>query len=168
MPGLNTYEKLFGVGLFGALISFLLLASALVVDWRIGYPKLMNNAVPLRYIASALFILGLSLHFWTMFTLRNWWKKGRLCTQGPFKYLRHPMYAAWITFITLGLALTLNSWVILLWSVILHPIWHLLVVKEEKMAEDVFGDQYRKYFSQRGRFIPRFRPPPDAETDMSS
>jgi protein-S-isoprenylcysteine O-methyltransferase Ste14 len=168
MSRLNAYEKYFGVGPFGALISFLLLALAWLVDWRIGYPKIMHNPLPLRYIALVLFVSGLYLHFWTMFTLRNWWKEGRLCTKGPFKYLRHPMYAAWITFITLGLALALNSWVILLWSIILHPIWHHLVIKEEKMAEYVFGDQYRNYFSRRGRFIPRFRPPSDAGTNMSS
>ena len=65
------------------------------------------------------------------------------------------MYAAWITFVALGLVLALNSWIFLVWAVVLHPIWHWLVRKEEAMMVDRFGDDYRRYASQAGRFIPR-------------
>jgi len=156
MSGLSTYEKFFGVGPLGALISFALLVLARMIDRHIGHTGLMSHPAPLRYIAVVLCALGLFLHFWTMFTLRNWWRKDGLCTHGPFKYLRHPMYAAWVTFISLGLSLALNSWIFLFWSMILHPIWHLLVTKEEKIMEQAFGDQYRNYCLRKGRFIPRF------------
>jgi protein-S-isoprenylcysteine O-methyltransferase Ste14 len=156
VPEINRYKKIFGVGPSGAIISFLLLTVALFVDRRLGCPKLMNNPVPLRCIALTLIGLGLYLHSWAFFTLRNWWRRDSLCTKGPFRYLRHPMYSAWITFVSFGFALILNSWIILFWSIVLHPIWHLLVVKEEKMLENIFGSQYRKYSSQTGRFIPKF------------
>jgi len=41
---------------------------------------------------------------------------------GPFKYVRHPMNAAWITFVSSGLALYLNFRVYFLWGVALHLI----------------------------------------------
>jgi protein-S-isoprenylcysteine O-methyltransferase Ste14 len=65
------------------------------------------------------------------------------------------MYAAWVSFISPGLAFALNSWMILLWSLLLHPLWHILVSKEEKMVEDIFGDEYRRYSKGTGRFLPR-------------
>ena len=154
-PGIGKYRKVFGVGPSGALISILLLALALLVDRSLGHPRIAENPMPLRYAACALFFLGLCLHIWTMAMLRNWWQKDRLCTRGPFKYLRHPMYAAWVTLVSLGLALVLNSWVVIAWAVLLHPIWHRWVMEEEKMMEALFGDQYRRYASHTGRFVPR-------------
>ena len=79
----------------------------------------------------------------------------RLCTQGPFKLFPHPMYAAWITSICSGVILYLNSWVLLFWPVLLHPIWHSLVSKEEITMLENSGDEYREYAIRTGRFVPR-------------
>ncbi len=153
---LNRYQKIFGVGPLGALLSILFLGFAWLVDWWLGHPQILTDPRPIKYVALVLFVLGLCLHFWTVSTLRHWWKEDELCTHGPYKYLRHPMYAAWISFVGLALALGLNSWVILIWSVLLHPIWHLLVAKEERIMENVFGDKYRQYLARTSRFVPRF------------
>ncbi len=64
------------------------------------------------------------------------------------------MYAAWITFISPGVAVYLNSWILLLWVVSLHPVWHRLVIHEEKMMCQRFQDEYRAYAQRTGRFIP--------------
>jgi len=57
----------------------------------------------------------------------------------------------------MGVALVINSWVYVLWALLLHPIWHVLANREEKIVEDVFGDEYRHYAARTGRFVPRFR-----------
>ena len=146
-------KKIFGVGPKGAFISLLLLAIAGWVDYLWGHPVLLRDATPLRVSGVVLVVIGLGLHFWSFRTLQNWWANDRLCTFGPFAYFRHPMYAAWITFIFLGVALYLNSWIFLFWIVLLHPIWHRLVAKEEKMMLETFGDEYRAYAAQTGRFF---------------
>jgi len=105
----------------------------------------------------AFVLTGIALHLWTAWTLRNWWIKGQLCITGPFKYFRHPMYAAWITFISFGTVSLLTSWVYIVWAVSLHPIWHRLVSKEEQMMFELFGNDYEEYTKQVGRFIPRIR-----------
>ena len=148
-------EKIFGIGPLGALLSSMLLALFWCVDHIIGNPSIMAHPAPLKYTAAVLIAIGLGLHFWTLFTLRNWWMNDRLLTSGPFKYFRHPMYAAWITFISSGIGLFLNSWILLLWVAALHPIWHLLITKEEKMMAENFGDEYREYAARTGRFFPR-------------
>jgi protein-S-isoprenylcysteine O-methyltransferase Ste14 len=153
--GKGRFQKLFGIGPAGAAISLLLLALCMWVDRMIGRPISVGYAAPMKALGMVLIILGLGLHFWSFWTLRHWWADDRLCTSGPFKYFRHPMYAAWITFVASGAALYLNSWVYVLWAIVLHPIWHKLVGKEEAAMADAFGDAYRKYARQTGRFLPR-------------
>ncbi len=139
----------------GAAVSFLLLAFIYWIDRMVGHPAVMVNEIPMKTAGVFLVVIGLGLHFWAFFALRNWWVDNRLCTQGPFRFLRHPMYAAWITFICSGVILYLNSWVLLFWLVLLHPIWHLLVRKEETAMIENFGDEYREYAIITGRFVPR-------------
>ena len=152
---LSRFQKIFGVGPVGALVSLILVAAASWMDQLLGHPTLLTHAVPLKLVGVGLCIAGLGLHAWTLWTLRNWWLKDMLCTEGPFKWLRHPMYAAWITFVSFGVALFLNSWVFLILAVLLHPIWHRLVMQEEKIMLTSFPDEYPNYSIRTGRFIPR-------------
>lgn len=87
--------------------------------------------------------------------MRKWWAKDELCTRGPFKWFRHPMYAAWITFIFPAVALYINSWIILFSVVMIHPIWHQLVIQEETMLFEIFQNEYLVYAARTGRFFPR-------------
>ena len=111
----------------------------------------------MRIAGGLLIFAGLVLHFWTMYTLRNWWVKNQLCTTGPFRWFRHPMYAAWITLVSLGVALYFNSWILLIWVVSLHPVWHRLIIGEERVMADHFPDTYHAYAKRTGRFVPRLR-----------
>jgi protein-S-isoprenylcysteine O-methyltransferase Ste14 len=67
------------------------------------------------------------------------------------------MYAAWITFICPGIALYFNSWLYLLWVLVLHLIWHPLVKKEEVLMVKTFGDMYKDYAMRTGRFFPNIK-----------
>lgn len=152
---LRKYKKIFGVGPFGAIISVALLIIAWWVDQILGHPAISGNPILMKIIALPLIGMGIGLHMWTGWTLRNWWIKDQLCTMGPFRYLRHPMYAAWITFIALGISLYLNSWIFILWYLFLQPIWHRLVLTEEAMMADTFEKEYHKYAERTGRFVPK-------------
>lgn len=157
MATLSSYKKLFGIGPLGMLITVLTFGGAWLLDHGIDHPQLPANPVFLRYAAGFFIVFGLFLHSWTFVTLRNWWKSEQLCIMGPFRYFRHPMYAAWMSFVSMGVALWLNSWVYVFWALLLHPIWHALAKREEKIVEDIFGDEYRRYAARTGRFVPRFR-----------
>ena len=143
----------------GALISLMLLLSTFIIDRELDGLIIMSHAILIKFVGVVFIIIGTALHLWTAWTLRNWWIKGQLCIVGPFKYFRHPMYAAWITFISFGTALFLNSWVYIVWAILLHPIWHKLVSKEEQMMVELFANDYIVYAEQVGRFIPRIQKP---------
>lgn len=139
----------------GASISLLMLVFFIWINRLFGQPVFMVEAAPMEILGTALVIFGFGLHMWSLLTLRNWWSNNQLCTLGPFKYFRHPMYAAWITFISSGVALYLNSWIYLLWVISLHPLWHKLVTKEESTMIETFGHVYKDYARLTGRFFPR-------------
>jgi len=152
-------NKIFGVGMVGALISVAAGVSLWVVDRMLGHPQIAAHAAIPRAVGTLLAALGLGIHFWAACTLRNWWLEDRLCTAGPFRFFRHPMYAAWITFVIPGVGLLLNSLTLLLLPAFLHPVWHRLVVREERLMERLFGETYRTYARRTGRFFPRFARP---------
>ena len=148
-------EKIFGTGPIGLILSIALLPFFWWLNQILGHPSVLDRPAPLRYVSALLILTGGGLYLWSFITLRNWWMNDRLCTSGPFRWFRHPMYAAWITFIAPGIALFLNSWVLLLWVAILHPLWHILVMREEKMMRESFGKDYGEYAARTGRFFPR-------------
>ena len=150
-------EKIFGIGPKGALISVVLLIFFLILDQVTGLPPITRDPGFIRVPALLLILCGLALHAWSFFTLRSWWKENQLCTRGPFRFFRHPMYAAWITFICPGVAIFFNAWTLLLWLLLLHPIWHWLVTWEERWMLELFGEPYRDFSAKTGRFLPRLR-----------
>jgi protein-S-isoprenylcysteine O-methyltransferase Ste14 len=148
-------QKLFGIGPIGAVISCGLLTIAFWIDGLFRNVAISENPSSIRVVGVALLAIGLGLHFWSMWTLRHWWVEDQLCTIGPFKWFRHPMYAAWISFILPAIALLFNSWIILFSVVLIHPLWHKLVIREERVMFDKFQNDYRAYAEITGRFFPR-------------
>jgi protein-S-isoprenylcysteine O-methyltransferase Ste14 len=155
MMNLDRWKKITGVGPCGAAISLVVVLICWMVSKAFGHPEIIENPLPLRVIGIVLILSGLGLHVWSVQTLRGWWDHDRLCTGGPFKFFRHPLYAAWITFMVPGAVLCFNSLVFLFGIVAVHPIWHLLVRKEEQLMTGLFGEEYRLYADRTGRFIPR-------------
>lgn len=149
-------KKIFGVGPLGALISLVLLAITAGIDHYAGLGTITRYAGAAHLAGWLLVILGLGLHIWSFTTLRAWWVEDQLCTQGPFRLVRHPMYAAWISLIAPGVVLILNSWIYLVWLLAVQILFNRLVLREEETMGRLFGDAYRTYASQTGRFLPRF------------
>lgn len=92
---------------------------------------------------------------------RNWSpslevvQEQKLVTQGIYHNLRHPIYTAMFLF-TIAQALLLQNWLAGLGGLISYiPIYLTRVPREEQMMLDHFGDEYRDYMRQTGRFLPR-------------
>jgi protein-S-isoprenylcysteine O-methyltransferase Ste14 len=148
-------KKIFGVGPLGALMSLVLIAIAAGVDRYADLGAITRHGTAAGLAGGLLMILGIGLHGWSFMTLRAWWGRDQLCTGGPFRFVRHPMYAAWISLVAPGLVLILNRWILVIWLVGLHVLWHGLVPREEHTMIRIFGDAYRTYASRTGRFLPR-------------
>ncbi|MBA2632497.1 MAG: isoprenylcysteine carboxylmethyltransferase family protein [Chloroflexi bacterium] len=81
-----------------------------------------------------------------------------LVTHGPYRYLRHPVYASFAA-IASGTALVFRSYVMLGLSVMLVVTERWWASAEERLlaSTEGFGDSYRTYAARTGRFFPRLR-----------
>jgi protein-S-isoprenylcysteine O-methyltransferase Ste14 len=77
----------------------------------------------------------------------------RIIDQGPYQFLRNPMYLGHLIFMT-GLAITFRS----LPAVALlafHLVWfHMRVLEDERHLEEIFGAEYASYKARVKRWIP--------------
>jgi len=115
-----------------------------------------------RLAAWAVLILNLGLFYWCHKSLgRNWSmmleirKDHKLILNGPYKYVRHPMYTHfWTLMIFQGIML--DNWFLLAFGVITWGILYFLRIKqEEKMMIEEFGDEYIEYITRTWRLVPK-------------
>ena len=92
---------------------------------------------------------------------RNWspllevQQRHTLVTEGVYRRIRHPMYAAHALW-GIAQALLLQNWIAgpsLL--AFFAPLYLLRTPREEQMMLDHFGEEYRQYMSRTGRIVPR-------------
>jgi len=77
-----------------------------------------------------------------------------LVVEGPFRFVRHPAYSGDLA-LWLGSALaTLNVLLLVLWPLYVLGATMQSRVEDELLASK-FGDEYRRYATRVGRFVPR-------------
>jgi protein-S-isoprenylcysteine O-methyltransferase Ste14 len=149
------FQKTFGSGPIGVVVSLILLFIAYLINRQFYLPLIPDNPLLLDSIFVAAIVLTLVIIAWSLRSLPAADRGNRLCTSGAFRYVRHPLYAAFLSVFNFGLAIWLNSYVYLVWALLLHPVWQYLVLDEERMMIATFGDAYREYEKRTGRFFPR-------------
>jgi len=115
-------------------------------------------------IGAAVFALALWLLWRSHADLGRQWsvrleiKEGHaLITEGVYRHIRHPMYAA--TFLwAIAQLLLLHNWIAGPAFLATFALLYLRrVPREEQMLVDHFGEGYRAYAGRTGRIIPRLR-----------
>jgi protein-S-isoprenylcysteine O-methyltransferase Ste14 len=114
-----------------------------------------------RWIGVGLSVVGLLLLIWVHHNLGRQWSTNlqlrenhTFITNGPYRWVRHPMYTALFSFF-IGLSLISASWLIVLLVVASIFVLYTRIGKEEAMMIERFGDEYRAYMQRTGRFFPR-------------
>ncbi len=138
-------------------------AAALFGGWwldRYVLPLPLDDGLASRPLGWVGLAVGLALLGWTLWTFHRhhttvnpYASATTLCTGGPFRFSRNPIYLGdW--FLLIGISLLMNT----LWPVIFAPlIWIMLrfgVIRyEEAHLEAKFGDAYRDYKTRVRRWI---------------
>ncbi|HSL31636.1 MAG TPA: isoprenylcysteine carboxylmethyltransferase family protein [Anaerolineales bacterium] len=116
----------------------------------------------LRWTGIGVAFLGFGLLQWAQNTLgRNWSdtprmiKEQALVISGPYQFIRHPIYTAFLLILS-SLLLVSSNWLIgLAWiSMAVIEIASRIGFEEQLMLEN-FGDRYRAYMERTGRLLPR-------------
>jgi protein-S-isoprenylcysteine O-methyltransferase Ste14 len=78
----------------------------------------------------------------------------RLITQGVYRYVRHPMYAALFLY-SIGQALVLPNWVVgPSYLVAFGILFAFRIGAEERMMLETFGDEYAAYMARTKLLVP--------------
>lgn len=153
---LNSYERIFGAGPRGILISVVLFYMAYYLEAIIGLPLIFNSD-ELRYCVFAVFVLlGSAFVVWSLYSLPPKERGKRLVTSGAYQYVRHPLYASFLLFFNTSLAFLLDNWIYLIWAIVLFPVWSVNVKREEQLMANTFGKAYEVYCEKTWRFFPKF------------
>lgn len=154
--------------IIGSVFFFLYLAlfivASLLVDYYLGFPKLLTT--PLNIMVSVpILALGLSLMIWSILQFVK--VKGtpvpfkpppKLITTGPYAYVRHPQSTSWfIIFIGLGFLFQSISLVFIFTPLFILISEFRLKKIEEPELEKRFGKEYIEYKKRVPMYIPRLR-----------
>lgn len=81
----------------------------------------------------------------------------RLITDGPYAYVRNPIYSGFMALMA-GYCVSVGGYLAGMLSLtILFGILRTRTLLEERLLEDRFSDEYRRYRDRVGRFLPRLR-----------
>jgi len=80
-------------------------------------------------------------------------KTTRLVTQGPYRFIRHPMYAS-LFYLAWGVFLKQINLLSTLLALIVSLTLLLTAVYEERENQKIFGEEYIEYMKRTKRFIP--------------
>ena len=115
----------------------------------------------LRWTGFATGIVSVIFWTWTQVTLDTQWSAQlqlieghRLITSGPYARIRHPLYAGMLGW-CVSLSLLTANWIFVATCAlsVAGLLWR--IPKEEQMMIEAFGDEYKNYMKQTGRFFPK-------------
>lgn len=131
------------------IIPVLILLSSGFFDSESYFSISSNNYTRLAGLIIA--FLGFLLMNWSVIVLGSQFsvevtiQEGhKLITDGPYKYFRHPRYIGILGFFG-GIPLIYNTWVPYFAWLILLVVLLWRIKDEEKMMEEEFGEEWRKY-----------------------
>lgn len=127
--------------------------------------KWSNLRLPawLRWSGAGLGAACLPLSYWVFSTIGKnitptveTRENHELVTNGPYRWVRHPLYSVGISFF-ISLSVLAANWLMGLASLLVLAMLLVRLPKEEAKLIERFGNEYREYMKRTGRFFPRLK-----------
>ena len=123
---------------------------------KVGFPEWV------RWLGIAIGIMDVGLIYWLFSSIGSGIsptsatrKAHKLSTSGPYRWVRHPLYTAGTTlFISFGMMA--DNWFIAALGILAFIAMAKRTPQEEANLIEKFGDEYRTYMNNTGRFLPKF------------
>lgn len=122
--------------------------------------QFVPHSVPFESSGLGLCVLGAAIACWARYLLGENWsatvqlkQSHQLITDGPYRWVRHPIYAGFLL-LFFGNAMLVGDWRGLLAVVIVFlSFWRKLRLEERWLSQH-FGDAYREYSAHSRALIP--------------
>lgn len=115
-------------------------------------------------VAAVLSAASISLISYTLGTHRQrlalWHQQNdrpqNIVTEGAYKYIRHPFYAAFILALLAMVVLCASPWTLAVGLTGLLMLNHTAAGEERRLQASEFGEEYKNYLRRSGRFFPQW------------
>ncbi|HVF24563.1 MAG TPA: isoprenylcysteine carboxylmethyltransferase family protein [Anaerolineales bacterium] len=122
----------------------------------------LSFPVWLRWFGVGIALIGFALLQWAQVTLGRSWsdtprmmKNQALIPSGPYQFIRHPIYTAFILILGSSLLISSNWLIGLTWAGMTVLDIASRIGFEESLMVEYFGDQYRECIKKTGRLLPK-------------
>lgn len=147
---------------------FTLVWFAAMVSYVVGWGWVQYFGVPLplwmRWVGVGLGVVSAPFFFWVHWVLGENFnptvyirEEQTLVEEGPYRWIRHPMYTAYLVSYLCYFLLTANVLIGVMGFLAIVSIMWARVPQEEAALCEKFGDAYQDYMRRTGRFLPRLR-----------
>ncbi len=150
--------SIFGVGPWFVLLSAVFTVAAL---WTrsldpvlFAIPAVIPRWLQLG-LGAALLAVGLPFFVWSLVILNRGFPEGRLFTEGPYRFCRHPVYGCWVVFNVPGIILLVGTWLGFIVVALMYVTVRVLARTEERFLARTFGDQWEAYKARTPAVFPR-------------
>jgi protein-S-isoprenylcysteine O-methyltransferase Ste14 len=116
----------------------------------------------LRWAGVGIALLGFVLLQWSQNTLGMNWsdtprmiKEQSLITSGPYQFIRHPIYTAFLLILGSTLLISANWFIGFAWIGMTGLEVASRIGFEENLMLEYFGEQYREYMQRTGKLLPK-------------
>jgi len=114
-------------------------------------------------VASSIYLAALGLFFWAIQTnSRSTFSAAfstdvplRLVKEGPYRWIRHPFYCAYLLTWSAGFVATGHLWLLPTVAVMVGVYLKAALLEEEKFAQSPLAQAYQEYQESAGRFLPK-------------
>lgn len=136
-------------------IPFLVIAIALTIL----FPRIFTFGeairTPFRIAGIILLAAAVAFYIATLYLMVPGIRKNQLITGGVYRLCRNPLYFALLILLIPGLGLLVNSWIILISSLLGCLAFRKFIPEEEEQLERIFGEEYRQYRDKTAWFFPK-------------
>ncbi|MFA6355780.1 MAG: isoprenylcysteine carboxylmethyltransferase family protein [Candidatus Omnitrophota bacterium] len=140
---------------------FVIAAFAVALGWFFVRDSIgtYSGSVIGEAIGAVIMVVGVAGYLWALFVLRRNWsisaeiKEGHtLVTNGPYRFVRHPMYY-FMMLVLIGSGLLISNYMILIFSPIVGIAYYFRAKVEERMLKEEFAG-YGEYAKRTKMLIP--------------
>ena len=150
-------RQFFGIGPVGIILTILIWFIVHYLEIILNVPKMIIHPTFRIALMSIFMIDALYLLIGGNYYLGKSGRGKEIAKQGPFQFIRHPIYSVWIFSFTGILAMIFHSWGLIISVIPIAIFWSWQVQHEEAEMLNKFGDEYVTYMEQTGQFLPSWR-----------
>jgi protein-S-isoprenylcysteine O-methyltransferase Ste14 len=111
--------------------------------FRVGGPPLL-----VKVIALLMLLPGVTMWIWSVKLILTNVPQNKLITNGPYAFVKHPLYTSVALLVLPGIGLLLNTWLGGVIGVILYSGSRLFAPEEEALLSKTFVSNWEEYRKQ--------------------